>query len=100
MTKPIPYYLWEQFLSDYKTHRDIGRAAVRAGFNRNTVYKKMKREPEFAAAVARIQQMPKPEPVPPPPPSAESTARLMYLLTIRGLVRDTRQKYEIERNPQ
>ena len=96
MTKPIPYYLWEQFLSDYETHRDIGRAAVRAGFNRNTVYKKMKREPEFAAAVARIQQMPPPEPAPPPPPSA----LLMHLPTIRGLARDTRQKTVIERNPQ
>jgi len=67
---------WREFLSDYETHRDIGRAAVRAGFNRNTVYKKMKRDPAFADAVVRIQQMPKPKLTPTPRPPAESTALL------------------------
>ena len=98
--KPISTELWVLFLNDYDTHRDIGRAAARAGFNRVTVYRKMKSDSAFAAAVALIRRTPPPEPAPPPPPSAESTALLIHLLTIRGLARDTRQKTVIERNPQ
>lgn len=99
--KPISTELWVSFLNDYDIHRDIGRAAARSGFNRNTVYKKMKSDSAFAAAIALIRRTPPPEPAPAPPPSAESTALLLYLLTVKGIAeRPPREKYAIERNPQ
>jgi len=98
MTKPIRAEQWELFLNDFRSYGDIGRAAVRSGFNRNTVYKKMKRDPSFAAAVALIQQTPRPEPIPAPPGLTNS--QLLFLMQIKSVERPPRQRYEVERKPQ
>jgi hypothetical protein len=98
MTKPITPYQWGLFLNDFRTYRDIGRAAVRSGFNRNTVYKKMKRDPQFAAAVKMIQQTPPPEPNPAPPGLKNS--QLLFLMQIKSVETPPRLRYEIESNPQ
>jgi len=98
MTKSIRTELWELFLNDFRTYRDIGRAAVRSGFNRNTVYKKMKRDPSFAAAVEMIQQTPPPEPNPAPP--GLKGCQLLFLMQIKSVETPPRLRYEIESNPQ
>jgi hypothetical protein len=95
MTKPITMEQWILFLNDYDTHRNIGRAAARSGFNRNTVYKKMKRDPQFAAAVKMIQQTP--EPIPAPPGLTNSQ---LFLVQIKSVETPPRLRYEIESNPQ
>ena len=98
MTKPIRAEQWELFLNDFHAYGDIGRAAVRSGFSRNTVYKKMKRDPSFAAAVALIRQTPPPEPI--PAPSGLTNSQLLFLIQIRSVETAPRLRWEIESNPQ
>jgi hypothetical protein len=98
MTKPIRTEQWDLFLNDFHAYGDIGRAAVRSGFNRNTVYKKMKRDSQFAAAVALIRQTPLPEPIPAPPGLTNS--QLLFLMQIKSVERPPLERYEIESNPQ
>ncbi len=98
MTKPITPYQWGLFLGDYQTHRNFGRAAVRSGFNRNTVYKKMKRDPQFAAAVEIIRQTPPPEST---PQKIELTnTELLVLMQIKSVDAPPRPTYELKRKPQ